>query len=64
MPSQAKFYEYFAKDCVRAAKRTDDPKDREMLLKMAREWMMEASRLEDATCEEPSAESRAPETSR
>jgi hypothetical protein len=41
MPSQAKFYEYFAKDCVRAAKRTDDPTDREMLLKMAREWMME-----------------------
>jgi hypothetical protein len=43
MPSQAKFYEYFAKDCVRAAKRTDDPKNREMLLKMAREWMMEAA---------------------
>jgi hypothetical protein len=48
MPSQAKFYEYFAKDCVHAAKRMDDPKDRQMLLKMAREWMMEASRREDA----------------
>jgi hypothetical protein len=61
MPSQAKFYEYFAKDCVRAAKRTDDPTDREMLLKMAREWMMEARRREDAPpVRKPPAESRRP----
>jgi hypothetical protein len=61
MPSQAKFYEYFAKDRVRAAKRTDDPTDREMLLKMAREWMMEARRREDAPpVRKPSAESRRP----
>jgi hypothetical protein len=44
MPSQAKFYEYFAKDCVRAAKRTDDPKYREQLLKWAREWREAAAR--------------------
>jgi hypothetical protein len=38
MPSQADLYEYFANDCVLAAGRTDDPKSREMLLKLAREW--------------------------
>ena len=38
MPSQADLYEYFANDCVRAAGRMDDPKYREWLLKLARDW--------------------------
>jgi hypothetical protein len=58
MQSQAKFYEYFAKDCVRAAKRTDDPKDSEMLLKMAREWMMEAAAREASMQSTPPEKTR------
>jgi hypothetical protein len=58
MPSQAKFYEYFAKDCVRAAERTDDAKDREMLLKMAREWMMEAAARKASTQSKPPEKTR------
>ena len=38
MPSQADLYEHFANDCVRAADRMDDPKYREWLLKLARDW--------------------------
>jgi hypothetical protein len=38
MPSQADLYEYFSNDCVLEAGRTDDPKHRELLLKLAREW--------------------------
>jgi hypothetical protein len=43
----AKVYEQRAKDCVRAAGLTDDPKDRELLLKWARDWMVAA--FEEAT---------------
>jgi hypothetical protein len=37
-------YEQCAKDCVREAERTDDPKYREQLLKWAREWSEEVAR--------------------
>jgi hypothetical protein len=41
MTSRTELYEHHAKECVRAAGQTDNPKHREMLLKMAREWMQE-----------------------
>jgi hypothetical protein len=39
-----KMYEQCAKDCVREAERTADPKYREQLLKWAREWREAAAR--------------------
>jgi hypothetical protein len=36
--------EYHARECVRAANLTDDAENRELLLKMAREWAQEAQR--------------------
>jgi arsenate reductase-like glutaredoxin family protein len=41
----AELYEEHAVGCVEAAARTDDPKHREMLLKLAQEWMREAATL-------------------
>ena len=38
-----KFYERRAKDCVQAAGRTDNPKHREQLLKLAYEWAQAAA---------------------
>jgi hypothetical protein len=38
MPSLAELYEHHARDCIHAAGRTENPKSREMLLKLAREW--------------------------
>ena len=43
MLTPTKFYERRAKDCVRAAGRTDNPKDREQLLKLAYEWAQAAA---------------------
>ena len=39
MPSLAELYEHHARDCIHAAGQADNPKSREMLLKLAREWM-------------------------
>ena len=36
MPSLAELYEQHAQECIRSAGRTDNPKYREMLLKMER----------------------------
>ena len=36
--------EYHARECVRAANLTDDAENRELLLRMAREWAQEAQR--------------------
>jgi hypothetical protein len=41
----AELYEDHALGCVEAATRTNDPKHREMLLKLAHEWMREAAAL-------------------
>jgi hypothetical protein len=41
MKSRAELYQYHASECVRDAAQTDDPKRREMLLKLAREWMLD-----------------------
>ena len=36
--------EYHARECVRAANLTDDAENRELLLKLASEWMQAATR--------------------
>jgi hypothetical protein len=45
MVSLVEVYERQAVDCVQAAARIDDPNYREMLLKMADAWRMEAAAL-------------------
>ena len=44
-------YEWFAQDCAQAAEQTEDPKNREMLLKLAEQWLLDARRsaAEDAS---------------
>ena len=37
-------YEWFAQDCAQAAGQTEDPKNREMLLKLAEQWLLDARR--------------------
>jgi hypothetical protein len=39
MSSQVEICEHYAKDCLQAAERTEDPLAREMLLRHALEWM-------------------------
>jgi hypothetical protein len=41
--------EGYARECVRLAQQTDDPKIREQLLQMAREWMALAMHEEKAS---------------
>jgi hypothetical protein len=48
MPPLDELYEYHARDCINSAEQTDDPKHRELLLKMAREWTQEAAALRAA----------------
>jgi hypothetical protein len=43
MLTPTKFYERRAMDCVQAAGRTDNPKHREQLLKLAYEWAQAAA---------------------
>jgi hypothetical protein len=45
MPSLAELYEQHARECVQSAERTDNPRSREMLLKMEREWTQAAATL-------------------
>jgi hypothetical protein len=42
MPTLAQIYEEHAEDCIRSAARTDDPKRRDLLLKLAIQWREEA----------------------
>ena len=44
MPSETNLYESYAQDCFRAAGRTSDPQYRELILRMASEWMQAAAR--------------------
>jgi hypothetical protein len=38
-------YDLHAEECVRTAEHTDDPKRREMLIKLAEQWRQEAQAL-------------------
>ena len=47
-------YEDLAEGCIRSAAKTDDPKQRVMLLKLASEWLEDAKALrfaESAPCD-------------
>ena len=37
-------YEWFAQDCIQAAGQTEEPKKREMLFKLAEQWLADARR--------------------
>jgi hypothetical protein len=41
----AQLYDLHAEECVRTAEQTDDPKRREMLIKLAMQWRQEAQSL-------------------
>ena len=41
----AQLYDLHAEECVRSAEQTDDPKRREMLIKLAMQWRQEAQTL-------------------
>ena len=45
MSTLAQLYEYHAEDCIRSAANTHDPKQRDMLLKLASEWREDAEAL-------------------
>ena len=45
MPSLAQISEEQAEECIRSAAKTDDPKQRDMLLKLASAWREDAERL-------------------
>jgi hypothetical protein len=45
MPTLADIYEAQAKECIRSAAREDDPKRRDMLLKLASAWREDAEAL-------------------
>ena len=46
MAALKKLYEHHAKDCVRVAELTVDPRRREQYLKLAREWNETAAALQ------------------
>jgi hypothetical protein len=45
MLTLAEVYEYHAKECIRSAANTDDPKERDKLLKEASTWREDAEAL-------------------
>ena len=47
--TMAELYHYFANDCLRGAERADDPKRRELLLKLAVEWLIAAQQIYEAS---------------
>lgn len=54
----ARVYDWFARDCMEAAEQTDDPRKREILLKLALLWAADAQRSRD----EASTQSTSPTT--
>ena len=45
MPTLAEVYEYQAEECLRAAAKADDPKQRALMLKLASAWREDAEAL-------------------
>jgi hypothetical protein len=43
----ASIYEWFARDCMLAAEQTDEPRQREILLKLALQWTAAAQQIRD-----------------
>jgi hypothetical protein len=48
VPTLAQLYDLHAEECVRTAEQTDDPKRREMLIKLAMQWRQEAQALQQS----------------
>jgi hypothetical protein len=57
-----KLYEHHAKDCVRVAELTVDPRRREQYLKLARDWTEAAAALQVCIDETDAAEVGCPAT--
>jgi len=49
----AELCDWVAQDCMRAAGLTEEKKQREMLLKLAEEWLEAARRTRDEACIQP-----------
>jgi len=45
MPTLAQVYEQHSEECIRSAAKTDDPKQRALMLKLASEWQEDAKAL-------------------
>ena len=45
MPTLAQVYEQHSEECIRSAAKTDDPKQRALMLKLAGEWQEDAKEL-------------------
>jgi hypothetical protein len=45
MPTLAQIYEEHAEECIRSAARMDDPKRRDLMLKLASQWREDAKAL-------------------
>jgi hypothetical protein len=45
MPTLAQVYEQHSEGCIRSAAKTDDPKQRALMLKLANEWREDAKEL-------------------
>ena len=45
MPTLAEVYEYQAEECLRSAAKSDDPKQRALMLKLASAWREDAEAL-------------------
>jgi hypothetical protein len=54
----ARVYDWFVRDCMDAAEQTDDPRQREILLKLAVLWAAAAQQIRD----EASTQSTSPTT--
>ena len=62
--SLVKLYEQHARECAEAAERTDDPVQRVILLRMAREWMEDAAAIASTLPEPERTGSRGPSGNR
>ena len=45
MPTLAQVYEQHSEECIHSAAKTDDPKQRALMLKLAGEWREDAKAL-------------------
>ena len=54
MPTLAQIYEQHAEECIRTAAKMDDPKRRDLLLKLASQWREDAQALRRGALSAPS----------
>ena len=56
----ATVYDWFARDCIDAAEQTDDPRSREILLKLAVQWAADAQRSRDEASKQSTSSTTTP----